>query len=78
MRKILAIVLTAATIAVVVMASLDRREGLWKHIRQEVSLAPTTPDSAQVVVVDTLSMIAPCDSTQTAYSPQCEADSLTR
>ena len=60
MRKLLAILVTAATIGIVVMAALNRRQGLWVRATEPVEvkaqddstdLQPAAADSTQQIIV---------------------------
>jgi hypothetical protein len=60
MRKLLAILVTAATIGIVVMAALNRRQGLWVRAAEPVEveavadsaeLQPAVADSTQQIIV---------------------------
>lgn len=65
MRKILAILVTAATIGIVVMAALNRRQGLWVRAAEPVeveAVADTT--EAQPAVADSTQQIIVADSLQ--------------
>ena len=62
MRKIIAILVTAATIGIVVMAALNRRQGLWvrtaepvevevKAVADTTEVQPAVADSTQQIIV---------------------------
>ena len=55
MKKILAVLLSIATIVVIVFAALDQREGLW-HCKQQSTIEKqnTVEDSININVNDTL------------------------
>lgn len=64
LRKLFAILLTAGTILIVVMAARDRRPGLWQRSQQNEILTIDT-----MAMVDTLTI---ADTTQSI----CVADTL--
>lgn len=55
MKKFLAVLLSIATIVVIVFAALDQREGLW-HCKQQCTVEKqnTVEDSININVNDTL------------------------
>ncbi|MBQ8864289.1 MAG: hypothetical protein IJ014_06155 [Rikenellaceae bacterium] len=61
MRKLLAILLTCGVVAVVVMASMDRRPGLWQR-----ATAAETAESVVEITPDSLSESTPQDTTNVA------------
>lgn len=63
MRKLLAILVTAATIGIVVMAALNRRQGLWVRVAEPVEVeACADSTETQSAVADSTQMIIVADS----------------